>query len=64
MAALVVAALTVSASAFAQSSLTLASTAVGVNPDGSETIGTLPTGLTSPMLNFSEHSWTSPAYTP
>jgi len=44
MAALVVAALTVSASAFAQSSLTLASTAVGVNPDGSETIGTLPTG--------------------
>jgi len=44
MAALVVAALTVSASAFPQSSLTLASAAVGVNPDGSETIGTLPTG--------------------
>jgi len=44
MAALVVAALTVSASAFAPSSLTLASAAVGVNPDGSETIGTLPTG--------------------
>lgn len=37
MAALVVAVLTVSASAFAQSSLV-------VNPDGSETIGTLPTG--------------------
>jgi len=37
MAALVVAALTVSASAFAQSS-------VVVNPDGSETIGTLPMG--------------------
>jgi hypothetical protein len=44
MAALVVAALTVSASAFAQSSLTLPSTAVGVNPDGSETIETLPMG--------------------
>ena len=44
MAALVVVALTVSASAFAQPSLTLASPAVVVNPDGSETIGTLPTG--------------------
>ena len=44
MAALVVAVLTVSASAFAPSSLTLANTAVGVNPDGSETIETVPTG--------------------
>jgi len=44
MAALVVAALTVSASAFAQSSSTLASPAIVVNPDGSETLGTLPTG--------------------
>jgi len=44
MAALVVAALTVSASAFAQSSLTLPSTAGVVNPDGSETIGILPMG--------------------
>jgi hypothetical protein len=44
IAALVVAALTVSASAFAQSSLTLASTAVVVNPDGSETRGNLPMG--------------------
>jgi hypothetical protein len=42
LAALVVAALTVSASAFAQSSLTLASTDVVVNPDGSETIENVP----------------------
>ena len=44
MAALVVAALTVSASAFAPSSLTLASTAGDVNLDGSETRGTVPAG--------------------
>src|SRR2546422_10832953 len=50
MAALVVAALTVSASAFAQSSLTLASPAVVVNPDGSETIGTLPMGNLPPPV--------------
>jgi hypothetical protein len=52
MAALVVAALTVSASAFAPSSLTLASTAVVVNPDGAETIGTVPTGnVTIPAVS-------------
>ena len=44
MATLVVAALTVPAFAFAPSSLTLASTAGGVNPDGSETLGTVPAG--------------------
>jgi hypothetical protein len=44
MAALVVAALTVSASAFAQSSLTLPSTAGVVHPDGSEALETVPMG--------------------
>ena len=57
MAALVVAALTVSASAFAPSSLPLASAAVGINPDGSETIGTLPTG-TLPLPAGSQTSIT------
>jgi hypothetical protein len=44
MAALVVAALTVSASAFAQSSLTLPSTAEVVTPDGAEPLATVPMG--------------------
>src|SRR5215831_9462474 len=44
MAALVVAALTVSASTFAQSSLTLPSTDDVVPAGGSETLGTLPMG--------------------
>jgi hypothetical protein len=52
IAALVVAALTVSASAFAQSSLPQASPAVVVNPDGAETIGTVPMGhVNSPAVS-------------